>query len=102
MHTPLQAKPADIAYFEQKATRGWNGQSNATYAAMLKGLDESVGRILATLTSTGLADNTLVVFMSDNGGVTYTNPAATCNAAITGAAGASATTLQPRQIRKAG
>ena len=84
VHTPLQAKPADIARFEKKATRGWNGQSNATYAAMLKGLDESVGRILATLTETGLADDTLVVFMSDNGGVTYTNPAATCNAPLKG------------------
>jgi len=84
VHTPLQAKPADVAYFEKKSTRGWHGHSNATYAAMLKSLDESVGRILDTLAQTGLAENTLVVFMSDNGGVTYTNPAATCNAPLKG------------------
>ncbi len=84
VHTPFQAKPADIAYFEQKATRGWNGHRHATYAAMLKALDDSVGRILDTLTRTGLAENTLVVFMSDNGGVTYTDPAATSNAPLKG------------------
>jgi len=84
VHTPFQAKPADIAYFETKSTRGWNGQSNAVYAAMLKSLDQSVGRILDTLTHSGLATNTLVVFMSDNGGVTYTDPTATCNAPLKG------------------
>jgi arylsulfatase A-like enzyme len=84
VHTPLQAKPADVAYFEKKATRGWNGHANAVYAAMLKSLDESVGRILDTLAQTGLAKDTLVVFMSDNGGVTYTSPAATCNAPLKG------------------
>ncbi len=84
VHAPFQAKPDDIAHFENKDTRGWNGQSNAVYAAMLKSLDESVGRILDELRRTGLSSNTLVVFMSDNGGVTYTTPAATCNAPLTG------------------
>ncbi len=84
VHTPFQGKAADIAYFEKKATRGWNGQANAVYAAMLKSLDDSVGRILDTLAQTGLADDTLLVFMSDNGGVTYTDPTATCNAPLKG------------------
>jgi len=84
VHTPFQAKPEDIAYFEKKPTRGWNGQSNAVYAAMVKSLDDSVGRILNTLTDAGLADDTLVVLMSDNGGVTYTDPAATSNAPLKG------------------
>ena len=84
VHTPFQGKAADIAYFEKKATRGWNGQANAVYAAMLKSLDDSVGRILDTLTQTGLADDTLLVFMSDNGGVTYTDPTATSNAPLKG------------------
>ncbi|MGN6556036.1 MAG: sulfatase-like hydrolase/transferase, partial [Verrucomicrobiota bacterium] len=84
VHAPFQAKPADIAHFQNKSTLGWNGQSNAVYAAMLKSLDESVGRLLKTLEQTGLASNTLVVFMSDNGGVTYTTPAATCNAPLAG------------------
>jgi len=84
VHTPFQAKPQDIAYFENKSTRGWNGQSNAVYAAMLKSLDDSVGRILDTLAEEGLAEDTLVVLMSDNGGVTYTDPAATSNAPLKG------------------
>jgi arylsulfatase A-like enzyme len=84
VHGPEQAKPADISHFETKTTRGWNGHSNAVYAAMIKSLDESVGRILETLAQTGLASNTLVVFMSDNGGVTYNHPAATCNAPLKG------------------
>ncbi len=84
VHTPFQGKPEDVAYFEKKATRGWNGHANAIYAAMLKSLDDSVGRILDTLQQTGLAEHTLVVFMSDNGGVTYTSPAATSNAPLKG------------------
>ncbi len=84
VHTPFQAKPEDIAYFEKKATKGWNGHNNATYAAMLKGLDDSVGRLLQVLKETGLDNNTVVVFMSDNGGVTYTKPAATSNAPLKG------------------
>ena len=84
VHTPFQGKPADVAYFEKRPTRGWNGQSNAVYATMVKSLDDSVGRILDTLTRTGLADDTLVVFMSDNGGVTYTDPTATSNAPLKG------------------
>jgi arylsulfatase A-like enzyme len=84
VHTPFHGRPEDVAYFEQKATRGWNGHNNATYAAMLKRLDTSIGRILDTLADSGLDENTLVAFMSDNGGVTYTSPAATTNAPFKG------------------
>lgn len=84
VHTPFQAKPEDIARFEKKPSRGWNGNSNAVYAAMVKSLDESVGRILQTLDETGLAKDTMVVFMSDNGGVTYSDPPATHNAPLKG------------------
>lgn len=84
VHTPLQAKPDDIAHFKTKPAKGWHGQDNATYAAMVKSLDDSIGRILDTLDRTGLAENTLVVFFSDNGGVTYSKPAATSNAPLKG------------------
>jgi arylsulfatase A-like enzyme len=84
VHTPFQGRAEDVAYFENKSTRGWNGHGNAVYAAMLKRLDISVGRILDTLQATGLEKNTLIVFMSDNGGVTYTSPVATCNAPFKG------------------
>ncbi|KAA1261312.1 Arylsulfatase [Rubripirellula obstinata] len=84
VHTPFQGRADDVAHFEQKSTRGWNGHDNPIYAAMLKRLDISVGRILDTLESTGLDENTLVVFISDNGGVTYTDPVATNNAPFKG------------------
>lgn len=84
VHTPLQARPELVQYFEAKATRGSGGHDHPVYAAMVKHLDDSVGRILDTLTDTGLAANTLVVFTSDNGGVEYTNPPATDNAPFKG------------------
>jgi len=40
----------------------------ATYAAMVDRLDQGVGRLLATLDELGVADNTVVMFLSDNGG----------------------------------
>jgi arylsulfatase A-like enzyme len=84
VHTPFQGKTEDVAHFEQKSTRGWNGHDNPIYAAMIKRLDVSVGRILQTLESSGLDQDTLIVFMSDNGGVTYTSPVATSNAPFKG------------------
>ncbi|MHC4626863.1 MAG: sulfatase-like hydrolase/transferase, partial [Planctomycetota bacterium] len=84
VHTPIQAKKEDVAYFEDKPTRGWNGHDNPTYAAMVRALDDSVGRILDTLEQTGLDDNTLVVFMSDNGGVMYVQEGPTDNAPFKG------------------
>jgi len=84
VHTPIQAKKEDVAHFQDKPTRGWNGHDNATYAAMVRALDDSVGRILDTLKQTGLEDNTLVVFMSDNGGVMYVQEGPTDNAPFKG------------------
>ena len=45
------------------------GAFNPTYAAMIETLDDSVGRVLAKLDELGLADSTIVVFTSDNGGL---------------------------------
>lgn len=47
------------------------GGSPAIYAAMIKSLDDGVGRVLQALEETGQADNTLVIFVSDNGGERY-------------------------------
>ena len=66
-HTPIEAKAADVATFEQQLKPGMHHQ-NATYAAMIKSLDESVGRIRQHLTKRGLAERTLIIFSSDNGG----------------------------------
>lgn len=67
VHTPLEAKADDIEYFRNKLTPGFHHQ-NETYAAMVKAVDDNVGRVLNKLDDLGLADNTVVIFISDNGG----------------------------------
>jgi arylsulfatase A-like enzyme len=68
-----------VKHFSEKKQIGHLGRNNATYASMLKHLDDAVGAIRAALEETGLAANTIIIFTSDNGGVTYTEPAATTN-----------------------
>ncbi len=72
VHTPLQAPQETIAGFANKPQKGTLGHANATYAAMVKHLDDSIGRIMASLKAQGLDQNTLIVFASDNGGAEYT------------------------------
>ncbi len=67
VHSPHQAKPELIAKFKDKP--GVGGHNNPTYAAMIASVDESVGRVMAELEKQGIADNTVVIFASDNGGV---------------------------------
>jgi arylsulfatase A-like enzyme len=95
VHTPIQAPPDLVAKYEAKAKRlGLDRvlamrdgehfhtermrdavvkhrimQSDPTYAAMMENLDTNIGRVLAALAETGQAQNTLVVFTSDNGGL---------------------------------
>lgn len=66
IHTPLQATRADY-----EAVGPLQPERLRVYAAMLRSLDRSVGRIVAALEAEGLADNTLIVFSSDNGGPGY-------------------------------
>jgi arylsulfatase A-like enzyme len=67
VHSPHQAKPELIQKFEPKPPVG--GHNNPTYAAMIYSVDESVGRVMKTLDELGLAENTVLIFTSDNGGV---------------------------------
>jgi arylsulfatase A len=66
-HTPLQAKADDLAHFQKKLPPDHAHQSPA-YAAMVKNLDENVGRLLHRLDTLGHGRDTLVIFTSDNGG----------------------------------
>ncbi|MGF1483240.1 MAG: sulfatase [Opitutales bacterium] len=106
VHTPIQAKEAHIEHFRQKAadlgldqkdpfeegeTFPCNHkrnqrvlrrrfQSNPVYAAMLRSLDENVGRLIDYLDRNGLRDDTVIVFSSDNGGLATAEGSPTCNA----------------------
>lgn len=66
-HTPIEAKATDVQFFQSQLKPHYQHQ-NPVYAAMLKSLDESVGRVLSSLRERGLEQNTIVIFMSDNGG----------------------------------
>lgn len=66
-HTPIEAKPDDIRYFKAKLKSDMNHQ-NVIYAAMVKNLDDNVGRVLVHLKERGLERNSIVIFASDNGG----------------------------------
>lgn len=67
VHSPHQAKAELIERFKPKP--GVGGHDNPTYAAMIASVDESVGRVMALLDELKLADDTVVIFASDNGGV---------------------------------
>lgn len=67
VHSPHQAKKELIAKFKDKP--GVGGHNNPTYAAMIYSVDESVGRVMKTLDDLKLADHTVLIFTSDNGGV---------------------------------
>jgi len=55
--------------FYQKYVDAGLDETEATYAAMVEGMDKSLGDILANVERHGLSDNTIVLFMSDNGGL---------------------------------
>jgi len=70
VHSPLQPKPELVASY---ANARKTDQNNPEYAAMVESLDQSVGRIMESLEQEGLTENTMVVFTSDNGGLTPKN-----------------------------
>jgi len=65
-HTPLQATREDF-----EAVGDIRPHRKRVYAAMIRAVDRSVGRVLDKLEAEGLADNTIVVLSSDNGGAGY-------------------------------
>ncbi|MGB7346873.1 MAG: sulfatase [Pirellulaceae bacterium] len=71
-HTPIQGREDLVDYFQAKVDPNAT-HNNPTYAAMVKSLDLSVGRVLDQIKSSGQADNTVVIFTSDNGGLTQRN-----------------------------
>ncbi len=112
VHTPLQAPAELIAKYAAKAgvepgspanpddfgdeeqvwprdepRRVREVQNHAVYAAMVETLDTSVGRVLDRLDSLDLAENTIVVFFSDNGGLSTADGRPTSNLPLRGGKG---------------
>lgn len=109
VHTPLQAPKDLVEKYRRKAMsvssdldefgaeeqvlpnanerRVRQVQKHATYAAMVESLDASVGRILAKLEDLGIADNTVVCFTSDNGGLSTSEGLPTSNLPLRGGKG---------------
>lgn len=108
VHTPIQAKQADIDKYVAKAKRlGLDQlnpfvegdffpaehkkqlrirrrllQSDPVYAAMVENLDWNIGRLVQQLEEQGIADNTVIIFTSDNGGLATAEGSPTCNAPL--------------------
>ena len=102
VHIPLQAKKDLAAKYEAKAAKlppveakfipegnvkARQVQDHPVYAAMVQSMDESVGRILEKLKSLGLEDRTVVIFMSDNGGLSTAEGTPTSNVPLRGGKG---------------
>ncbi len=68
VHRPLQAKKEVVEEFRALG-RPAGGATNATFAAMVRHMDDGVGRVTRALEELGLTGNTVVFFMSDNGGL---------------------------------
>ncbi len=71
-HTPIEGREDLVKYFESRVDPQAT-HTNPIYAAMVASLDMSVGRVLDQLAASGVSDNTIVVFTSDNGGLTVRN-----------------------------
>jgi len=67
VHLPLQAREEVIAKYRKRDI----GDVNAVYCAMVESADDSMGQLLKALDDSGQADNTIVIFFSDNGAVRY-------------------------------
>ena len=100
VHIPMGAKPALVGKYEHKRETSPPDafgterksqvrlvQNHAGYAAMLEQLDSAIGRVLAALERNGLADNTIVIFMSDNGGLSTAEGHSTSNLPLRGGKG---------------
>ena len=100
VHTPIGASPELVAKYEKKAGSapadawGQEGghkvrlvQNHAKYAAMLEQLDTGIGRVLTALEKNGLTEKTIIVFMSDNGGLSTSEGWPTSNLPLRGGKG---------------
>lgn len=71
----LQRSPSHLGHrvLPQRTVKVKQRQDNVEFAAMVESVDESLGRVLGKLESLGQADETIVIFYSDNGGMSAAN-----------------------------
>ncbi len=82
VHIPIGARPDLVEKYQRKRSTAppdaWGTersskvrlvQNHAAYAAMVEQMDAAIGRVLAEVEREGLSDRTIIVFMSDNGGL---------------------------------
>lgn len=69
VHLPLQAPQASTAPYIAK--NAGKGEPDPVYAAMVQSVDTALGNLRALLKKTGVADNTIIILTSDNGGVGF-------------------------------
>ena len=67
VHTPIEGKTELVDYYQKKLASGMSHQ-NAIYAAMVHSLDDNIGKLMHSLDDLNIADHTIVIFTSDNGG----------------------------------
>jgi arylsulfatase A-like enzyme len=93
VHTPFQGRQDLVAKYEKKKNRlgltdkfSSEGksklrtvQSHATYAAMVEAMDQAVGKVIDKLKAEGVYDNTIIIFFSDNGGLSTAEGLPTAN-----------------------
>ncbi len=106
VHTPLIGRPDLVEKYRAKANaidgQEFAGeeqvfgprprkvrilQRHAVYAAMVEAMDEAVGKVLKQLDDSGVADKTLVIFTSDNGGLSTSEGSPTSNLPLRGGKG---------------
>ena len=64
----LSGRPESIPAWEDETMKEWQARRMETYAAMIDVMDQGIGRIIAALEEKGELDNTIILYMQDNGG----------------------------------
>ena len=70
VHSPVQGKPELVEKYRRKADPDY-AQRNPINGAMVESLDDAVGTLVRTIDDLGIADNTIIIFFSDNGGMVH-------------------------------
>lgn len=67
-----ETDPAIKTTWKDSEHKEWNARRMETYAAMIDRMDQNIGRLMASLDEAGVTENTIVMFLSDNGGCAET------------------------------